>query len=156
MTKNTLPVAMPDGEIVELPDWLDGLPFLSDEDLEELSVRQIAGAPTLEDSMKEPEDAGKLPDYKGEIITIRSVGLRRSDVPNARVPVYALLDVVSETKGEAIVSCGGLRVLAVLARAARENRIPLTCRAYVGEASSKAKSDPLYLVAVAGSEAEPF
>jgi len=144
MTK--LPATTSDGEIVAYDDRLKSIPFLNDEQMQELSITSVFTAPSLEDAMDVPGEGHKFEEFAGEIILIHFAGLRPSET-NARAGVFALIDATIEaTQERVIISNGSPRVLAVLARAYSEDKMPLRAKVMMGEPSKKGRHAPYYLI----------
>ena len=135
-----------DGEIIAYNDNWKHLPFLDDEGLQEQMTNRIFTAETLDDAMAPITSALKLRDFAGTDVVVHAAWLRPSDIEDSAQKVYALIDLEDELGQRKVVSNGSAQVISVIARAAKEDKLPLKARVFEGVANSKGKSNPLYLV----------
>lgn len=141
----TVPVPLGDGTSIKIDKDLASIPFIDDEMMEALLIKKVFDAPSLEEAMEPLGEADNFEQYAGKVITIHFTGLRPSAM-SKRLNVFGIIDAeIDETKAQAIITCGSARVLAVIARAYKEGRIPLRCKVAMGVASP-GKHAPYYLI----------
>ena len=131
------------GEIVEFDPRLKSIPVFTDEIMESMLIKRVFDAPSLEDAMEPLGEADDFEKYNNEVITIHVAGLRPSTA-GGKSKVFAIIDAeIESTKESAVITCGSPRVLAVIARAYAENRIPLRCKVAMGVPSEKGQARPV-------------
>jgi hypothetical protein len=134
------------GELVEYNPLFNSIPVLTDEAMEEMSIVRVFNAPSLEEAMEPPGEADNFEMYAGKTITIHFAGLRPSTAPGNK-GVFCIIDAeIGENGDRVIITCGSVRVMAVLARAYKENKIPLRTKVLMAEATSKGKHGAYYLI----------
>ena len=139
-------VVAADGEIVEYSPRLKSLPLMTDELMEEMQIERAFNAPSLEAAMTGPSSAAKLADFDGQIVLIHSAYLRPSSV-DERTGVFAIIDLeCPKLKRREVVTCGSPNVLAIIARAAADKKLPLEAKVFQAPPTVKGRSGQYFLV----------
>ena len=134
-----------DGEIIEVDERLLSIPFLTDEAMQAASIDQAFDAPDLAAAMRGPSEGLGLDEFSGHEITIHSAGLRPS-YASEKVGVFAIMRITDEKTGEQhVVTCGSVTVLAVLARAYKDGKVPFLAKALQAAPTIKGRSGQLFL-----------
>lgn len=157
VAKNIVPAT---GEIQPLPDLLNSLPELTDDEIMRLTFERAAAAPTLEDAMRSPEDSESLSELEGHLVKIHAAWRRQSDIAESRIGWYVVLDLEDGLGKRRVVSSGSPQPMAVVARAVVEDKLPLEGRVVLGKAKP-GRNAPVFLAArerAAGDspDSEPF
>lgn len=135
-----------EGEIITYSDNWKSLPFLDAEAMQLQMAERVFSADTLDAAMEPLSKPLKLEQFAGTDVVVHAAWLAESDVPEAKLKVYALIDLEDELGNRKIVSNGSAQVISVIARAAAEDKLPLPARVVQGQANKQWKHDPYYLV----------
>lgn len=119
------------GELVEIPQWLDGIDVdVSADEMAEVIGERITAAESLDAMLEELPASVPLENITGQDITVHGFRLALSAV-NKREHVYAIMDVeLHDTAERIVVTCGATGVLRQLAKAWGENWLPMKCKPY--------------------------
>lgn len=135
-----------DGTVVKYAPQLAFIPFLDDDSMQQMQFERIFAAESLEAALEPQEKTDSLAEYTGEILTINSAGLRPSNIDGRR-GVFAIINATVDKTGEVtLITTGATQPLAVIARAYRDKKMPLTVRAYEAPPAVKGQNGQLFLV----------